>query len=78
MISVAAVSSAGDAAGYYAQDNYYTADQQHDASAWAGQGADELGLEGPVDAATFGRVLSGELPDGTVLDAKRGDHRPAE
>ena len=76
MISVAAVSSAGEAAGYYAQDNYYTADQQHDASAWVGQGAVELGLEGPVDAATFERVLSGELPDGTVLDAKRGDHRP--
>lgn len=76
MISVAAVSSAGDAAGYYAKDNYYTADQSQDASAWTGQGAAELGLEGPVDAEAFEAVLRGELPDGSVLDAKRGEHRP--
>lgn len=76
MISVAAVSSAGDAAGYYANDNYYTADQSQDASAWAGQGATELGLKGPVDAKAFEAVLRGELPDGSVIDAKRGEHRP--
>lgn len=76
MISVAAVSSAGDAAGYYARDNYYTADQAEGASAWAGQGALELGLTGPIDALTFEKLLRGELPDGTMLDAKRGEHRP--
>lgn len=76
MISVAAVSSAGDAAGYYARDNYYTADQAEGSSAWAGRGAAELGLTGPVDAKAFERVLRGELPDGTALDAKRGEHRP--
>ena len=76
MISVAAVGSAGDAAGYYARDNYYTADQHEGASTWAGEGAGELGLSGPVDAEAFGRVLAGELPNGAVLDAKRGEHRP--
>ncbi|QYE37035.1 relaxase domain-containing protein (plasmid) [Polymorphobacter sp. PAMC 29334] len=76
MISVSAVGSAGDAAGYYARDNYYTADQGHDASAWAGAGAADLGLEGPVDAAAFAKILAGELPDGSQLDAKRGEHRP--
>ncbi len=76
MISVAAVSSAGDAATYYAKDNYYTADQHEGASAWAGRGASELGLVGPVDAASFERVLAGALPDGSVIDAKRGEHRP--
>ncbi|PAX06394.1 MobF family relaxase [Sphingomonas lenta] len=76
MITVALVESAGDAAGYYARDNYYTAEQAEGASAWAGRGAAELGLSGPVDAAAFERVLSGELPNGSVLDAKRGDHRP--
>ncbi|KAF2857054.1 TrwC-domain-containing protein [Piedraia hortae CBS 480.64] len=75
MISVAAVGSASDAAAYYARDNYYTADQAKGASAWAGEGAAELGLSGPVDAERFEQVLSGKLPDGTVLDAKRGEHR---
>lgn len=75
MISVAAVGSASDAAGYYARDNYYTADQAEGASAWAGEGATELGLSGPVDAEQFQKVLAGELPNGVVLDAKRGEHR---
>ena len=75
MISVAAVGSASDAAAYYARDNYYTADQAEGASAWAGEGAAELGLSGPVDAERFEQVLAGELPNGTVLDAKRGEHR---
>lgn len=76
MISVSAIGSAGDAAGYYARDNYYTADQAESASAWAGAGAAELGLKGPVDAATFAKILAGELPDGSRLEAKRGEHRP--
>ena len=75
MISVAAVGSASDAAAYYAQDNYYTADQAEGASAWAGEGAAELGLSGPVDAKQFEKVLAGDLPNGVVLDAKRGEHR---
>lgn len=75
MISVAAVGSASDAAGYYARDNYYTADQAEGASAWAGEGAAELGLSGPVHAGQFEKVLAGELPNGVVLDARRGEHR---
>lgn len=75
MISIAAVGSAADAAGYYARDNYYTVDQHEGASAWAGEGAAELGLSGPVDAAKFEQVLAGALPNGVVLDAKRGEHR---
>jgi len=76
VISVAAVGSASDAATYYARDNYYTADQSEGVSAWAGEGAAELGLSGPVDAERFEQVLAGELPNGVVLDAKRGEHRP--
>jgi len=76
VISVGVIGSASDAAGYYARDNYYTADQAEGASAWAGEGAAELGLSGPVDAEQFEKVLAGELPNGVVLDAKRGDHRP--
>jgi conjugative relaxase-like TrwC/TraI family protein len=76
MISIGSVGSPGDAASYYARDNYYTADQAEGASAWAGEGAAELGLSGSVDAEQFERVLAGELPNGVVLDAKRGEHRP--
>lgn len=75
MISVAAVGSASDAAGYYARDNYYTADEQEGASTWVGEGAAKLGLSGSVDATQFERVLAGELPNGVVLEAKRGEHR---
>jgi conjugative relaxase-like TrwC/TraI family protein len=76
MISVGAVASASGAASYYTQDNYYTADQAIETSAWEGEGAKALGLEGRVDAQTFEAVLNGKLPDGSVIDAKRGAHRP--
>ncbi|MDR6790742.1 conjugative relaxase-like TrwC/TraI family protein [Sphingomonas sp. BE138] len=76
MISIGSVGSPGDAASYYARDNYYTADQAEGASAWAGEGAAELGLSGQVNAGQFEKVLAGELPNGAVLDAKRGEHRP--
>lgn len=75
MISIGAVGPPGDAADYYARDNYYTADEQTGTSAWAGEGAQALGLSGPVDADAFEKVLAGELPDGSRLDAKRGEHR---
>lgn len=76
MITVGAIGSASDAAGYYARDNYYTSDQANGSSLWAGKGAAELGLSGSVDAKQFERILAGELPNGVVLDGKRGEHRP--
>ena len=64
--------------GYYAKD-----DPAHrDASAWAGRGAEALGLEGSVDPETFKDVLAGEVPDGTGRRLGRRDregnvhHRP--
>lgn len=76
MISISAVASASGAATYYSADNYYSGEESFEASAWEGEGAKVLGLEGQVDTATFEKVLAGELPDGTVIDAKRGAHRP--
>ncbi len=76
MISLASVGSAASAAGYYSQDNYYTADQTQDASAWFGKGAEALGLTGTVDEKQFVEVLEGKLPDGSVIAAKDGVHRP--
>lgn len=76
MISVGKLGSASDAAGYYAKDNYYAADQHEGTGTWAGRGAEDLGLSGKVEAAQFEKVLAGELPNGAVLDARRGEHRP--
>lgn len=73
-VSIGKVHSAGGAAAYFASDNYYTAEQSEAASAWAGEGARDLGLSGTVDTATFERILNGELPDGKqVGDAETRD-----
>lgn len=74
MISIGAV--AGDGAAYYASDNYYTADQAAEQSEWIGKGADALGLSGKVDPEIFEQMILGKLPDGSQLDAQRGEHRP--
>ena len=48
-IGVLALPSQGVA--YYEKDGYYTVDDpaHREASAWAGRGAEDLGLPGPVD-----------------------------
>lgn len=66
-VSIGKVHSAGGAAAYFAADNYYTAEQSEAVSAWAGEGAKDLGLSGTVDTATFERILNGELPDGKQI-----------
>ena len=65
--SIGAVASPSQGAGYYERDGYYAKDspEHRAASAWAGRGAAELGLEGPVDPDIFRAVLEGELPDGS-------------
>ena len=64
--SIGAVASAAQGLAYYEQDGYYTAgDPAHRAaSAWVGEGAAALGLEGEVDGTTFRAVLEGHVPDG--------------
>ena len=54
-------------ASYYERDGYYAKDDpdHRAASAWAGRGAAELGLEGPVDPDTFKAILEGRVPDGS-------------
>ena len=84
MLSIGALSSAAQGASYYERDGYYAKDdpEHRDASAWAGKGADELGLKGPVDADTFRAVLEGRVPDGSDTRlGRRGkdgsiEHRP--
>ena len=84
MLSIGALSSAAQGASYYERDGYYAKDdpEHRDASAWAGRGAEELGLKGPVDPDTFRAVLEGKVPDGsdTRLGRRGKDgeilHRP--
>ena len=84
MLSIGALSSAAQGASYYERDGYYEKDdpEHREASSWAGKGADELGLRGPVDADTFRAVLEGRVPDGsdTRLGRRGKDgeilHRP--
>ncbi|MDE0108763.1 MAG: relaxase domain-containing protein, partial [Bryobacterales bacterium] len=82
--SIGAVASPAQGVSYYEKDSYYArdSDEHRAASAWAGKGAAELGLEGPVDPETFRAVLEGEVPDGSGKRlGKRGregeiHHRP--
>ncbi len=84
MLSIGALASAAQGASYYERDGYYAKDdpEHRDASAWAGRGAEELGLKGPVDPETFRAVLEGRVPDGSGRQlGRRGKdgeilHRP--
>ncbi|MDE0050573.1 MAG: relaxase domain-containing protein [Rhodospirillales bacterium] len=84
MLSIGALSSATQGASYYERDGYYAKDdpEHREASAWAGRGAEELGLKGPVDPDVFRAVLEGKVPDGSGTElGKRGKdgkilHRP--
>jgi conjugative relaxase-like TrwC/TraI family protein len=84
MLSMSNVSSAASASSYYAEDNYYSKEQNQAMSVWEGGGAGALGLAGGVDPVDFARVLSGAVggeqlgrvvgtgPDGELLR----EHRP--
>ena len=84
MLSIGALASAAQGASYYERDGYYAKDdpEHRAASAWAGKGAEELGLKGPVDPETFKAILEGKVPDGsdTRLGRRGKDgeilHRP--
>ena len=67
MLSIGALASAAQGASYYERDGYYAKDdpEHRAASAWAGKGAEDLGLKGPVDPETFKAILEGKVPDGS-------------
>ena len=84
MLSIGALASAAQGASYYERDGYYAKDdpEHRQASAWAGKGAEELGLKGPVEPDIFRAILEGKVPDGsdTRLGRRSKDgeiqHRP--
>ena len=77
MHSIAAVRSSGGAADYFANDNYYTAEENAEAGVWAGEGARDLGLAGPVERDAFEAILNGHLPDGDKVGQVEGRHQAA-
>ncbi len=73
--SIGKIASSTQGVGYSERDGYYARDDRahKDASAWAGKGAESLGLSGPVDPAAFRRVLEGEVLSGRRLGRKEFD-----
>ena len=65
--SIGAVASPAQGVTYYEKDGYYARDdpEHREASAWAGKGAEALGLSGAVDPDIFEDVLEGTVPDGS-------------
>ncbi len=84
VVSIGALASPAQGVSYYERDGYYAKDDaaHREASAWAGKGAEALGLEGMVDPDLFTDILAGEVPDGSGQRLGRRnregeiDHRP--
>jgi conjugative relaxase-like TrwC/TraI family protein len=75
MLSVANVRSAGGAASYFANDNYYASADADRSGLWVGKGAERLGLHGTVEARAFEAILRGELPSGGRIGRDGAAHR---
>ena len=62
--SIGKIASPAQGVGYYVRDGYYAKDDpaHREASAWAGKGAEALGLSGPVDPEAFKAILEGKVP----------------
>lgn len=75
MLSIQPLKSAQGAANYYAAAfNYYAGDAL--AMRWLGKGAEMLGLNGVVEKEKMLALLEGRLPNGQILQNKKGEHRP--
>ncbi len=80
--SIGKIASPSQGASYFERDGYYARDDpaHKEASAWAGRGAEELGLSGPVDSDAFRAILEGKVPGGRQLGRKDFEgniqHRP--
>ncbi|MBQ4839777.1 MobF family relaxase, partial [Pseudoalteromonas luteoviolacea] len=78
MLSVKKLSSASEAGKYYDKADYYTKGESgvDISSEWHGQGAESLGLHGPVERGDFESILAGNLPNGQSLARPSGDRVP--
>ena len=63
----------------YSRGDYYAEDERAVPGAWSGRGAEKLGLQGPIEKATFEAVLEGKAgPSGDQLipgQVGTGKHR---
>lgn len=72
--SVSAIKSSAAAGAYYSQTDDYYRDRGHAPTAWAGKGAEALGLRGEVSTPQAEAMLEGRLPTGQRVGGD--DHRP--
>lgn len=75
MLSIRNLETSKQAATYFLRDDYYHGSTQHQPSAWWGEGAKMLGLEGSVERDVFEAALDGELPNGISLVGRADGHR---
>lgn len=75
MINLTRIKSAGGAADYLSKTDDYYREGDHAPTAWHGEGAERLGLQGEVNSKDFERLLHGRLPDGTQLTQGK-NHAP--
>lgn len=75
--TIGKLTSSNQAGSYYEADDYYLGDDLAP-SAWAGEGAERLGLAGEVDRDTFRALLSGEVAGEQLGTMREGQlvHRP--
>ncbi len=76
MLSVSKIKNSKGASHYFAKDDYYAKDDpsHQKLSGWYGKGAENLLLEGEVEAKTFQKILAGNLPNGKQIGLiKDGD-----
>ena len=76
MLSIGALTSAAQGASYYERDGYYAKDdaEHREASAWAGKGAEDLGLTGPsipTPSAPFSKARCRTAPGPSSAVAAR-------
>ena len=71
--SIGKIVSPAQGVSYYERDGYYARDDpaHREASAWAGKGAEGLGLIGAVDPDAFTAILEGKVHGGSQLGPKR-------
>ena len=72
--SIGAVAAPSQGVSYYERDGYYAKDDpdHRNASAWAGKGADALGLSGPVDPDVFTAILHAGRWKSTAMVSRYG------
>lgn len=72
--TVSNIKNSDIAADYFAQTDDYYREDGHAPTAWAGRGAEVLGLRGEVSTEQAKDLLNGRLPDGEQIGGDK--HRP--